>query len=262
MPGRSLLIKAVSSSQPEDSGSQVVFCDFDGPIVDVSERYYRTYRQGLLAIAAFCQREKNVCLAIAPLSKSQFWQKKQHRVADSEIALHSGVPAEWFEPYIQQVERIVNHTSLLRWDQIQPSAKSALLYLKQSRMRLVLVTLRHPRQVNAFLQEQAIAHLIDDVYGASTVSAAHENRIDHKCKLLATAIEQQNSKGYGTTHSWMIGDTEADVLAAKAMGLPSAALACGIRSSDYLRSLEPTEMYSELHSAARAIVATSRLQVA
>ena len=31
---------------------QVVFCDFDGPIVDVSERYYQTYRQGLQAIAS------------------------------------------------------------------------------------------------------------------------------------------------------------------------------------------------------------------
>ncbi len=262
MPGRNLLVKAVPSSLPVDLGSQVVFCDFDGPIVDVSERYYRTYRQGLLAIEALAQRESNVHLAIAPLSKSQFWQQKQRRVADSEIALRSGVPAEWFEQYMQQVERLVNHASLLRWDRIQPLAKDALLYLKQSRVRLVLVTLRHSRQVNDFLHEQSLAHLIDDVYGASTANAAHENRVDHKCELLATAIAQQDAKGYSTGGSWMIGDTEADVMAAKAMGLPSAALSCGIRSADYLRSLEPTEIHSELLMAARAVVAASRLQAA
>ena len=38
------------SSLDSISLEQVVFCDFDGPIVDVSERYYQTYRKGLQAI--------------------------------------------------------------------------------------------------------------------------------------------------------------------------------------------------------------------
>ncbi len=262
MSVRDLLIKVVSPSVRTKQGSQVVFCDFDGPIVDVSDRYYRTYRQGLIAIAAFCQQEENINLNITPLSKQQFWQKKQHRVADSEIALRSGVPAEWFVRYMQQVERLVNHTSLLSWDRIQPSAKAALVYLKQAQMRLVIVTLRHPRQVDAFLHEQGLTHLVADVYGASTLSAAYANRVEHKCELLATAIQQQQSKGYCTTGSWMIGDTEADVLAAKTMNLPSAALSCGVRSADYLRSLEPTETHSELLTAAQTVVEASRLRAA
>ena len=70
-------------------------------------------------------------------------------------------------------------------------------------------------------------------------------------------------KGYSTKDSWMVGDTEADVIAAKKMGLPSAALFCGVRSEDYLKALEPTGLYSELLSAARSVTAeTRRLQVA
>ena len=45
---------------PTDHGmaaQQVVFCDFDGPIVNVSERYYQTYRQGLTTISQQVQYE-------------------------------------------------------------------------------------------------------------------------------------------------------------------------------------------------------------
>ena len=241
---------------------QVVFCDFDGPIVDVSERYYQTYRQGLRAIAAIHKQETSADLAITPLSKQQFWQMKQNRTADIEIALRSGVPTSWFGPFIQQIEKIVNHSSLLLWDRIQPSAKAALQHLQQANMRLVLVTLRHPHQVNAFLQAQGLTHLVDEVYGTVSTTAAYTNRVEQKCELLATAIAQQKAKGYQTHASWMLGDTEADVIAAKGTGLFAAALTCGIRSKAYLQMLEPTEVYAELLTAAKAVVKTVRLQAA
>ena len=241
---------------------QVVFCDFDGPIVDVSERYYRTYREGLRAIASICQEEHNIDLDITPLTKDQFWLRKQNKIADSEIASCSGVPAKWFGRYMQQVERIVNHSDLLCWDRIQPAAVEALVHFKQANMRLVLVTLRQPGQVNQFLRDQGLTHLVDEVYGASGESAAYKNRVEHKRELLTEAMKQQQSKGYSLTQSWMVGDTEADVLAAKEVGLPSAALSCGVRSADYLRSLNPTEVYSELLTAAQAVVGTAEWQAA
>ncbi len=240
----------------------VVFCDFDGPIVDVSERYYQTYRQGLRSLAITHQQQTDQALAIAPLSKQQFWQMKQDRTADIEIAIRSGVPSSWFEPFIRQVEKIVNHQSLLRWDQAQPLAKAALRYLRQENMRLVLVTLRHPEQVSAFLQDHGLTHLVDEVYGVADVNAAYVNRVEQKCKLLSTAIAQQEAQGYQTQSSWMLGDTEADVIAAKDAGLSTAALTCGVRSQAYLQTLEPTGIYAELLSAARAAVETARVQVA
>ncbi len=241
---------------------QVVFCDFDGPIVDVSERYYQTYIRGLQAIAAIYRQETNAELPIAPLSKQQFWQMKQNRTADIEIAVRSGIPASWFGLFIQQVERIVNHPSLLLWDRIQPSAQAALCYLNQANMRLVVVTLRHPQQVNAFLETQGLTHLVDEVYGVADVNAAYANRVEQKCGLLAVAIAQQKAKGYQTRNSWMLGDTEADVIAAQGTGLSAAALTCGVRSRAYLQTLEPTEVYDELLTAAKAVVGTVKLQAA
>ena len=34
-------------SETDSSPRMTVFCDLDGPIVDVSDRYYTTYQQGL-----------------------------------------------------------------------------------------------------------------------------------------------------------------------------------------------------------------------
>ncbi len=251
-----------SKTSPQQSSEHVVFCDFDGPIVDVSERYYRAYRKGLLAIADICWQQHSVALTMKPLPKSLFWQQKQSRVADIELALCSGIPAKWFELYMQQIEALVNHDSLLRWDNVQPSAEAALSYLKQANMRLVLVTLRHSRQVNVFLRAKGLAHLVDAVYGASTVEAAHRNRVELKRELLMTAVVEQQAQGYCTSQSWMVGDTEADVLAAKEIGLCSVALSCGVRSEAYLRSLKPTKLCSELFTAAQAVVEKTALQAA
>lgn len=262
MSDRNPPLQTESAEESDPASKQVVFCDFDGPIVDVSERYYQTYRRGLIVVELLCRQEKCVALNITPLSKEQFWRKKQNRTADCEIALCSGVPEEWFELFMQHVEKIVNHDSLLRWDCIQPSARAALVHLKRANMRTVLVTLRHPEQVSAFLRSQGLAHLVDDIYGALSVTAAYQNRVEHKCGLLAKAIAQQKNQGYETQNSWMVGDTEADVLAAKQMGLSCAALSCGVRSADYLKALEPTRVYDGLLSAARAVVETRQPQAA
>lgn len=262
MPERNFSLRVATSSKQGHRAQQVVFCDFDGPIVDVSERYYQTYRKGLLAVEEYAERRLNRMLAIAPLSKAQFWKMKQNRVADIEIAVRSGLPADLFDAFMQRVQRIVNHPSLLSWDCLQPTALSALHHFKDSGLRVVLVTLRHPRQVNAFLSENNLAHLVDEVYGAFDINAAHANRVEQKRELLSEAIAQQTAQGYTTHKSWMVGDTEADVLAGKELGLDTAALSCGVRSAGYLQQLKPSKIYDCLMSAARELAESAVFQAA
>ncbi len=250
------------ASQIAAAPKRVVFCDFDGPIVDVSERYYQTYRTGLLVIEQEQRQMHGLPLTLQPLSKTAFWQMKQSRVADLEIALQSGLPVDLFKSFMQQVERLVNHPSLLRLDCLQPTALAALNYFKQHNPRMVLVTLRHPRQVQEFLHDQGLAHLVDEVYGALDVNAAHANRVEQKRELLMRAIAQQQTQGHLTEGSWMVGDTEADVLAGQAMGLFTAALSCGVRSKDYLQQLAPSKLYDCLMGAAIELEKVTLRQVA
>ncbi|MEM1251325.1 MAG: HAD hydrolase-like protein [Cyanobacteria bacterium P01_H01_bin.21] len=241
---------------------QVLFCDFDGPIVDVSERYYRTYRLGLSTLQASHQERHSESLILQPLSKKQFWCMKRNRVADTEIAIRSGVPEGLIETLLQQVKRIVNHPHLLQWDTLQPGADAAIHQLKRMDLRLVLVTLRHPRQVQAFLQANDLSQHIDEIFGASDINAAHLNRAEQKVALLERAIATQNSQGYQTHPTCMIGDTEADIIAGQRAGIATVALTSGIRSQEYLKRYQPTSIEPNLLKAVQSRPMTQVLQAA
>ncbi|MBE9066723.1 HAD family hydrolase [Leptolyngbya cf. ectocarpi LEGE 11479] len=250
------IINQMSSFQ-EPSG-QVLFCDFDGPIVDVSERYYRTYRLGLSTLQANHQERHGEPLPLQLLSKNQFWWMKRNRVADTDIAIRSGVPADLVNTLLQQVQRIVNHPHLLQWDSLQPGAETAIHQLKHAGIRLVLVTLRHPRQVQAFLQAHDLSQCIDEIFGALDINAAHLNRAEQKVALLERAITAQKNQGYKTFPTCMIGDTEADIIAGQRAGIVTVAVTNGIRSHDYLKRYQPTSIASNL---LKAVQGQSMLQV-
>ncbi|MBT9316164.1 HAD family hydrolase [Leptothoe spongobia] len=241
---------------------QVVFCDFDGPIVDVSERYYRTYRLGLSTLQASHQETSGEALPLQILSKNQFWWMKRNRVADIDIAIRSGVPEDLVDTLLQQVQRIVNHPHLLQWDTLQPGAEIAIQQLKRIGIRLVLVTLRHPRQVQAFLQANDLIQYVDEIFGASDINAAHLNRADQKVALLKCAIEAQKKQGYQIYPTCMIGDTEADIIAGQQAGIVTVALTNGIRSHDYLKRYQPTSINSTLLKAVQSRRINQALQAA
>ena len=241
---------------------QVLFCDFDGPIVDVSERYYRTYRLGLSTLQAGHRERYGEALPIQLLSKKQFWCMKRNRVADTEIAIRSGVPESLVDALLQQVKRIVNHPHLLQWDTLQPGAETAIHQLKRMGLRLVLVTLRHPRQVQAFLQAHDLSQCIDEIFGASDINAAHLNRAEQKVSLLERAIATQNSQGYQTYPTFMIGDTEADIIAGQRAGIATVALTSGIRSQEYLKRYQPTSIEPNLLKAVQSTHMAQVLQAA
>jgi phosphoglycolate phosphatase len=245
-----------------------LFCDFDGPIVDVSDRYYHTYRLGLektqaAHLAAQPATQRLVKLPIRPLTKLQFWQMKQERTPDREIAMRSGLQGNQIDWFLHSVNQIVNQPALLQQDQLQPGVKWALALLQAQGARLVLVTLRCQTQATQILRDQGLNHLFSQIWGSKDDGAAYSNLADHKTELLRQAIAAQTIAPIAIEDeadcrsprtAWMIGDTEADVLAGKAMNVPTIALTCGIRSKTYLQKLEPTRIHADLLSVAHYLV--------
>ncbi|NJL86218.1 MAG: hypothetical protein HC886_09915 [Leptolyngbyaceae cyanobacterium SM1_1_3] len=161
----------------------VLFCDFDGPFVDVSDRYYSTYKLGLAATKAFYQSQE-ITPSICPLSKSQFWQLKQNRTADAAIARWSGLEKEQIPFFLGQVQQIVNQPTLLHQDSLQAGLHRAVHLLKRYGVSLVIVTLRHSVQVKQILREANLEPLISGIYGTSDVDMAYLNHSEHKTALL------------------------------------------------------------------------------
>ena len=256
-------IAALFQTQPPQGQSLkhlTLFCDFDGPVVDVSDRYYHTYQLGLEKTQAIYMGRKTVHprrvkLPIQPLTKLQFWQMKQERTPDREIAMRSGLQGEQIDCFLRNVNQIVNRPALLQQDQLQPGVKWALALLQTQGARLVLVTLRCQIQATQILREHGLDHLFSQIWGSKNDGVAYENLAEHKTELLRRAIAAETqAAGSLPRATWMIGDTEADVLAGQAMNVPTIALTCGIRSKSYLQRLEPTRIHTDLLSAAHYLV--------
>jgi phosphoglycolate phosphatase len=243
------------------SQQMTVFCDFDGPIVDVSNRYYSTYQLALADTQAFYQRQ-GITLPISRLQKQQFWQMKQDRVPDVEIAMRSGLQSQQIDFFLGRVIEIVNQPTLLKQDRLQPGVSWALALLHSQGIRLVLVTLRCQTQARQILSNYGLTRLFSGIYGTDDRDAAYHNYAEGKTQLLAKAIAEQSLLAGHSLSAWMIGDTEADLIAGQACSIPTIALTCGIRSRLYLKQFHPTRIHSDLLSAAHYLIEQPSTQMA
>ena len=233
-----------------------LFCDFDGPIVDVSERYYATYRQSLAEMQDILRRKNyNHCNT---LTREQFWSLKQHRIPDFEIALRSGVPEQHIDDFLIIVRQLVNQPSLLHLDTLQPGVRWALELMNSQGVRLVLVTLRQQTQVINILRQHQLDHLFKAVWGTHETSIAYANSSDCKTALLKQAWELDCATYGQPQYAWMVGDTEADVVAGKAHHIGTVALTCGIRSRAYLQQYQPDHICEDLVSVTHSLVSSAQ----
>lgn len=243
-----------------------VFCDFDGPVVDVSDRYYTTYQMALVDTDRF-YREFSPQLHQAQqipspvLSKEQFWQMKQNRIPDREIARKSGLSDEAIDFFLSRVVTIVNRPELLKLDKLQPGVKWALNLLHTRGCKLILVTLRDRLEATHILEQHGLRHLFAGIYGTDDSRVAYQNYTEVKTELLERAMREHLPATAIPAHSWTIGDTEADILAGKAMGTLTIGLTCGIRSHRQLSLLQPTAIEPDLLSAAHRVTGISCLQM-
>ena len=228
-----------------------VFCDLDGPLIDVSRRYYKTYQLAIAETQAHFQ-EQGRSLLLTPLSETQFWQMKQERIPDADIAFFSGLRQDEIELFLSNVLKIVNQPILLQEDRLQPGVMQSLMQLRQHGVRLSLVTLRCQVEAKQVLQEFHLAHYFDHICGTEDRFAAYQNYAEGKQAILENLMR---NVGDDSSQFWVIGDTEADVLAGQALGLSTVAVTCGIRSQDYLQRLEPTTVVPDLPMAVKYLLA-------
>ncbi|RZM79433.1 HAD family hydrolase [Leptolyngbya iicbica] len=241
-------LSSIAGTSLKLTAGSTLFCDFDGPIADVSDRYYHTYCLALKATQADYAR-RQMALPVRRLTKAQFWYMKQNRVPDTTIADWSGLSGHQIDDFLQRIPALVNQPTLLHQDQLQPGVRAAFANLRDRGIRIVIVTLRQSSQVLDFLHQYDLATMVSQIYGSDDAETAYANRTEHKIAHLQAAIAEQNRLGFDTRQSWMVGDTEADISAGQAFDLPTLALTCGIRSALYLKGFSPTEVCRDLSSA-------------
>lgn len=203
-----------------------LFLDLDGPVLDVSERYYSVYRE-------FIEQHK-----LLLLDKQTFWNAKRKKTSIAEL-LDQPYDSSLVEYYhLHWKDRIETEASLAQ-DCLQSEAQQTLKLLSD-RYTLILVTLRKQRSL---LIEQ-LKQLSVYNYFEKILSSASDTtpRWKIKQKLITSQFATNDIKG-----CYFIGDTEADLLAGKALGCQTIAITGGIRDASVLAKCDPDHVVNSLN---------------
>ncbi|MDH6061324.1 HAD family hydrolase [Chrysosporum bergii ANA360D] len=218
--------------------------DFDGPIIDVSERYYRVYQ--------FClEKIRYPEQSVKQLSQAEFWQLKRSRVPEKQIALNSGLDATQAQEFAQLRRKTVHTDGYFQYDTLVPGAVDALLQIQQAGIDLAVMTMRRVReldyavnkyQLGCFFPKSRCYCLENDYVKTSD--------IEDKPLLMERALAELPM----AADTWMVGDTEADIAAAKKYNIKVIAVECGIRDRAQLEIYQPDLIVEDLSTAVKLIL--------
>ncbi len=213
-----------------------IITDFDGPIMDVSERYYRVYQLCL-------EKAKDSQQQIKMLSKQEFWRLKRSRVPEREIGKISGLYSEQAKIFARLRRETVHSLPYLVYDKPVPGAIPTLEKIQQTQTDLFVMTMRRDGELeDAFNRYDLRRFFPPERCYCLPQDYIKETDIKDKTKLMAKALAELPL----ATDSWMIGDTEADIVAAKTHQIKSIAVLSGIRDRPQLEKYQPNFIVNNL----------------
>lgn len=217
--------------------------DFDGPIVDVSERYYQVYQYCLTTIARPGQ-------TITPLTKPEFWSLKRSRIPETQIGINSGLDDSQAQDFAQ-LRRITVHTMpYFQHDLIISCARAALQKLQSTGVELVVMTMRRTRELDFALSNYGLDRFFrpEQRYCLANDYIKTQD-IEDKTLLMQKAMQELLPD-----QTWMLGDTEADIIAAQSQNLPAIAVLSGIRDQTQLSAYSPNYILDDIAAATDLIL--------
>jgi phosphoglycolate phosphatase-like HAD superfamily hydrolase len=189
------------------------------------------------------------------MSKSDFRIAKQSLTSQEFIALKSGLKQVQIDGFIRFQKQVVNLPLYMKNDQLFPETTDALKMANDAGMDLVLLTMRRESELElafentltkSYFQESNIYCLSNDY---------QKNSDSHDKTLL---LEKALFELPPVSETWMIGDTEADILAAKMNNIKVIAVLSGSRNYERLKIYEPNFIANNILEAVKFILTPSQ----
>lgn len=213
--------------------------DFDGPIIDVSERYYRVYQYCL-------EQTRRPHQVVKQLEKAEFWRLKRSRVPETQIGIISGLDAEQAQAFSLSRRQTVHTQPYFEYDTLAPKAVAALEKVQQAGIDLAVLTMRRVRELEfAFNQHDLARFFPKDRCFCLSNDYVKTRDIDDKPLLMARALAELPP----AAQTWMVGDTEADIIAGKKHNVKVMGVLCGIRDRAQLELHQPDLIVADLAAA-------------
>lgn len=220
--------------------------DFDGPIMDVSDRYYHVYKLCLETIKNFDQ-------PIKQMSKSEFWQLKRAKVPEIQIGILSGLDELQAEKFAQMRRRIVHQMEYMGRDSLLPGAIEAIEKLQRSGVDLAVMTMRRVRELDEAFDRYDLGRFFpNDRRYCLANDYVKTADVKDKPLLMEKALKELPPASI----TWMVGDTEADIAAAKTHNLKVIGVLSGIRDRSQLERYAPDLIVNNLSEAADLFLAS------
>ncbi len=197
--------------------------DLDGTLLDVSARHHHVY--------------STVCASLGgePLARADYWHLKRQRTAWSEILAQSGLPGADVTEFEVKFVELIELPDSLGFDVLFPNTVPVLTRLAAT-YRCTLVSLRSsPTALRAQLAVFALTPFFDIIEN----SPAGVDPAFQKARLIRKTVPDDDP-------GVVIGDSEADVGAANALGYLSIAVSSGIRDRDVLEREHPGYLVDDL----------------
>jgi len=193
----------------------ILYLDLDGTLLDIREKYHRLHCRIALD------------LGYEPLPRGTFWDHKRRGVALEALlpGWEEAARAEYSQRWLAEIELPL----YTRFDRLVPGARDALVRLAP-RFELVLVTLRRDGlELRRQLRRLGVAQL----FSRLLVRGDHGGLELTKAQLLRLTVPPDERA------SMVVGDSEEDVRAARALGSPFVAVLTGMRDRAFLAALGP-----------------------
>jgi phosphoglycolate phosphatase-like HAD superfamily hydrolase len=216
-----------------------IITDFDGPIMDLSDRYYHVYQLCLDKV-----KQPNQSITILP--KAKFWADKQAQVPEQQLGIESGLTVNQAAEFKKIRDRLAHQLQYLSFDRVVPGSIAALEKIQASGSELLVMTLRRTCELDPALKQYNLARFfrLHHRYCLPDDYIKHGD-VEAKTQLMTTALTELKPD----SDTWMIGDTEADIIAAQTHNIPVVGVLSGIRNRDRLAQYQPDKIVSNLAEA-------------
>ena len=209
-----------------------IFLDLDGTLLDVSNRHFEVY--------AFTVEQ----FGGTPLSKRAYWQLKRCKTGWPQLLARSGLAPHVLSPFHDVFVERIEAPQMLAKDQLFVGTRSSLRELSSTHS-LSLVTLRRSRaNLMDQLRDLDLQRYFDEIEVGPARGEAYEAKLELMKRMAAFR------------EAIVVGDTEADIVAAKMLHVPVVAVLSGVRDREYLGALKPDFMIGgvrELPDLVRAL---------
>lgn len=196
--------------------NDAIAIDLDGTLIDIAERDYSVYKTILDEGSYNC------------LSFDTYWKKRRSRINIFQILAQTDVPENFLKIFIAKREQYIESKSFLQLDRLFPYTINTLEHLKK-KYACYLVT-RRQNLGNA--QWQLFQLGLDSVFDRTNIFIIKGDKKKTFGKIPKLTI--------------VIGDTENDIIPAKELNKISIAVCSGIRSEEYLNTLSPSHVISDI----------------